>query len=84
MDEKTKSPVELLTDYLAAMTMRVIEAEKERDEANARADEWHRYWQARMAENKTMEARIAELEAINAELKAAIDNYMTGGHADAE
>lgn len=69
MDEKSKNPVELLTDYLAAMTLRAMEAEKQ-------AETWYKHWQARMAELKTAEERIAELEE-------KLATYMTGGAADA-
>lgn len=84
MDEKSKNPVEMLTEYLAAMTMRAIEAEAQLDEANKRADEWYKHWQARMAELKTAEERIAEADKRIAELEEKLaDKIVTGGRADA-
>lgn len=76
MDEKSKNQAERFTEYLAAMAIKLIEAEKQRDEAQRAADEWYKHWQARMAELKTAEARIAELEE-------QLADYMTGGHANA-
>ena len=55
MDEKSKNQAERFTEYLAAMAIKLIEAEKQRDEAQRAADDWYKHWQARMAELKTSE-----------------------------
>ena len=44
MDEKTKTPIELMADLLATMTARAIEAERQRDEAEKSSDEWYQNW----------------------------------------
>ena len=49
MDEKTKTPIELMADLLATMTARAIEAERQRDEAEKSSDEWYQNWQAKDA-----------------------------------
>ena len=77
MDEKSKNQAERFTEYLAAMAIKVIEAEKQRDEAQASAETWYKHWKARMTDIKNAEERIAELEE-------KLATYMTGGHADAQ
>ena len=41
MDKETKSPLDLVTELLAVMTARAVEAERQRDEAQKSADEWY-------------------------------------------
>lgn len=43
MDEKIKSPIELMADLLATMTARAVEAERQRDEAQKSSDEWYQH-----------------------------------------
>lgn len=76
MDEKSKNQAERFTEYLAAMAIKLIEAEKQRDEAQASAETWYKHWQARMTDIKNAEERIAELEE-------KLATYMMGGTADA-
>lgn len=84
MDEKSKNQAERFTEYLAAMAIKLIEAEKQRDEAQRAADEWYKHWKARMAELKTDEERIAAAEARIAELEEQLaDKIVTGGLTDA-
>lgn len=45
MPVSEKHPIELLTDLLNAMTLRAIEAERQRDEAKAEASEWYGHYQ---------------------------------------
>ena len=40
-----KTPVQMLADQLAEMTLRCIKAEQERDEQKERADRWYESWQ---------------------------------------
>ena len=58
MDEKTKTPIELMADLLATMTARAIEAERQRDEAEKSSDEWYQNWQ-------TKDAALKELSLIH-------------------
>ena len=84
MDEKSKNQVERFTEYLAALAIKLIEAEKQRDEAQRAADEWYKHWQARMAELKTAEERLAAADARIAELEEKLaDKIVTGGRANA-
>lgn len=76
MDEKSKNQAERFTEYLAALAIKLIEAEKQRDEAQAAADGWYKHWQERMKELEEAGKRIAELEE-------KLATYMTGGTADA-
>ena len=44
-EENRPSPIQSLTDLLAEMTTRAVEAERQRDEAQKRSDEWYAYYQ---------------------------------------
>ena len=45
MDANTKNPIEILTEMLATMTARAVEAERQRDEAIASSNEWYAFYQ---------------------------------------
>ena len=64
MDERT--PIEMLTDMLAAMTERARIAEKQRDEARERANDWYSLHNHKDGELKRTKA---ELEQALEELK---------------
>lgn len=78
MDEKSKSPIELMADLLATMTARAIEAEHQRDEAEKSSDEWYKNWQTKDAALKEAEAKladeIAEHQATRHQLREALKN----------
>lgn len=64
MNENTKTPIELLTDMLAAMTARAIEAEHQRDQAKERADEWYKHYLRKDADHKETQGLLdAEIKA---------------------
>lgn len=71
MDEKTKTPIELMADLLATMTARAIEAEKS-------SDEWYQNWQAKDAALKEAEAKlraeIGEHQETRRQLREALNN----------
>lgn len=78
MDEKTKTPIELMADLLANMTARAIEAERQRDEAEKSSDEWYQNWQAKDAALKEAEAKlraeIGEHQETRRQLREALNN----------
>lgn len=77
MNTHEKTPIELLTDALAAMTERAIRAEKERDDLKTRNLEWYKRWEAKDREHKETQgmlaAEIKEHQATKAKLDEAID-----------
>lgn len=76
MSEKQKSPIELLTELLATMTARAVEAERQRDEALKSSDEWYHNWQNKDAALKEAEAKlhdeIAEHQSTRQQLREAL------------
>lgn len=63
MDKETKNPIELVTELLAVMTARAVEAERQRDEAEKTSDDWYTNWQRKDSELKEAEAKLhAEIE----------------------
>lgn len=78
MDEKTKTPIELMADLLATMTARAIEAERQRDEAEKSSDEWYQNWQTKDAALKESEAKlraeIGEHQETRRQLREALNN----------
>lgn len=78
MDKETKSPIELVTELLAIMTARAVEAERQRDEAQKSSDEWYNNWQRKDAELKAAEAKlhaeIGEHQETRRQLREALSN----------
>ena len=78
MDKETKSPIELVTELLAIMTARAVEAERQRDEAQKSSDEWYQNWQAKDAALKETEAKlraeIGEHQETRRQLREALNN----------
>lgn len=76
MDNNTRTPIELLTDMLAAMTERAVAAEKERDEVKARSLDWYKSWERVDKAHKETQAALAEEirehQKTKAELEEAI------------
>ena len=58
-EETKKNPIWLVTELLAEMTARVVEAERQRDEAQKSSDEWYAYYQKKTEELKELEAKLA-------------------------
>lgn len=50
MDANIKNPIEILTETLAVMTERAVEAERQRDEAINSSNEWFALYQKKDAE----------------------------------
>lgn len=57
MDKDT--PIKVLTDALATMTLRATLAERERDEAKARSIEWYKKWEQAHKEANEVSATLA-------------------------
>lgn len=78
MDKETKSPLDLVTELLAVMTARAVEAERQRDEAQKSSDEWYNNWQNKDAQLKETEAKlaaeIAEHQNTRQQLREALSN----------
>lgn len=78
MDNETKNPIELVTELLAVMTARAVEAERQRDEARKTSDDWYTNWQRKDAELKEAEAKlhteIGEHQETRRQLREALNN----------
>lgn len=76
-EQKTKNPIELVTELLGTMTARAVETERQRDEAEKSSDEWYHNWQAKDAALKEAEAKlsaeIAEHQNTRQKLREALD-----------
>lgn len=59
MSNNEKTPIELVTDLLAAMTLRATVAENERDEVKARSLDWYKSWERADKESKEAQAALA-------------------------
>lgn len=77
-EETKKNPIQLVTELLAEMTARVVEAEQQRDEAQKRLDEWYAYYQKKTEELKELEAKLAaeteEHQKTRQQLREALNN----------
>ena len=77
-EETKKNPIWLVTELLAEMTARVVEAERQRDEAQKSSDEWYAYYQKKTEELKELEAKLAaeteEHQKTRQQLREALSN----------
>lgn len=77
-EETKKNPIQLVTELLAEMTARVVEAERQRDEAQKNSDEWYAYYQKKTEELKELEAKLAaeteEHQKTRQQLREALNN----------
>lgn len=77
-EETKKNPIQLVTELLAKMTARVVEAERQRDEAQKSSDEWYAYYQKKTEELKELEAKLAaeteEHQKTRQQLREALNN----------
>lgn len=77
-EQQNKSPIELVTELLAVMTARAVEAERQLTEARKSADEWYGFYQTRDKALKETEeklnAEIAEHQITRRTLREALDN----------
>ena len=77
-EETKKNPIWLVTELLAEMNARVVEAERQRDEAQKSSDEWYAYYQKKTEELKELEAKLAaeteEHQKTRQQLREALNN----------
>ena len=77
-EETKKNPIQLVTELLAEMAARVVEAEQQRDEAQKSSDEWYAYYQKKTEELKELEAKLAaeteEHQKTRQQLREALSN----------
>lgn len=77
-EETKKNPIQLVTELLAEMAARVVEAEQQRDEAQKSSDEWYAYYQKKTEELKELEAKLAaeteEHQKTRQQLREALNN----------
>ena len=77
-EETKKNPICLGTELPAEMTGRVVEAERQRDEAQKSSDEWYAYYQKKTEELKELEAKLAaeteEHQKTRQQLREALNN----------
>ena len=77
-EETKKNPIQLVTELLAEMAARVVEAERQRDEAQKNSDEWYAYYQKKTEELKELEAKLAaeieEHQKTRQQLREALNN----------
>lgn len=79
MNEETKkNPIQSVTDLLAEMTARAVEAERQHAEAQKSSDEWYAYYQKKDAELKETAAKLAaeieEHQKTRQQLREALNN----------
>lgn len=79
MNEKTteqKSPIYILTEALAAMTIRAETAERERDAAKKDSDNWYDIFQKRDAEMKKLTEALAAEMADHQRTRCELDDAL--------
>lgn len=85
MDNQTKTPIDLLTEALAEMTKRAMEAERQRDAAKEDATNWFQISQHKDAQLKETEAKLAaeteELQRVRRQFKEVIDRHKKKGES---
>lgn len=81
-EERTKSPIELVTELLATMAARAVEVENQLESARKSSDEWYQNWQRKDAQLKEAEAKLAaeieEHQNTQQALREALDNMEKG------
>ncbi len=64
-EQQTKNALEILSEALAAITARAMDAERERDEAKAEARSWYEYYEQKNEALKEAESKLADEIAKN-------------------
>ena len=79
MENKPKTPLQVMADTLAEMTERAMEAERQRDAAKEDANNWYNLYAQKDAKHKEAEAKLAaEIEAhkcTQRSVRALIEKY---------
>ena len=58
MENKNKTPLQIMADALAEMTERAMEAERQRDAAKEDANNWYEGYQRKDAQVKDLELKL--------------------------
>lgn len=75
MNEKTKTPIELMAALLAEMTERAMEAERQRDAAKEDASNWYQHY---TEAKKALAAQIEENQELQNAIAKCIENIENG------
>ena len=82
MDENKNHPIRQLTNHLSDLIIRLIDTERERDEARKNSDDWYQHWQTKDAQLKETEAKLAaeieEHQRTREALREALKNAEKG------
>lgn len=82
MDENKNHPIRQLTNHLSDLIIRLIDTERERDEARKSSDDWYQHWQTKDAQLKETEAKLAaeieEHQRTREALREALGNKKEG------
>ena len=73
MEKTNKNPINLLTDALANMTLVAMEAERERDNAEKRGDDWYKHYQSKDEQYKEMQTMLAKEIQAHKSTKAQLE-----------
>ena len=86
--ENSKSPIEMMGEYLAAMTLRAVEAERKLEATLEKEDMWYKKSMSLQEQLNEAKANIAVLSAKYNRLKSGVENtvahFGTGVQQDAE
>lgn len=72
--QETRSPIEAVTDALAAMTARAIKAEEERDAAARLAESWLQNWRDKEKECAELRTEVEKLRVEYMECRGELEN----------
>ena len=82
MDENKNHPIRQLTNHLSDLIIRLLDTERERDEARQSSEEWYQIWQRKDAQLKEAEAKLAaeieEHQRTREALREALKNAEKG------
>ena len=69
MNEQIKTPIDILTESLAVITFRAMEAERKMELAQKQADDWYKNWQKANDSCAALQDKLEALSDTNAELR---------------
>lgn len=82
MGENKNHPIRQLTNHLSDLIIRLLDTERERDEARQSSEEWYQNWQRKDAQLKEAEAKLAaeieEHQRTREALREALKNAEKG------
>lgn len=82
MDENKNHPIRQLTNHLSDLIIRLLDTERERDEARKSSNDWYQSWQHKDTQLKETEAKLAaeieEHQRTREALREALKNAEKG------